>query len=245
MIRFFRTLRHRLLSENRASRYLLYAVGEIILVVVGILIALQINTWNERQKEGVLEAEYLQGIRENLAQDVEQARWIIKQNIIPLNIVHRLVPGLDIDYSPRHELATTFTEPSVDTTDIDFWWLWVRGDSFRPMRSTYNSLIADGKSHLITNKALFQKIQNFYDSSNSRIQSLFDVIKDIEVRLATTYAYEKFHWDYRKLMEPGNERIRADLASFWQEIMYYCHYLDFTIVEMESIIREIDAELQK
>lgn len=98
MIRFFHTLRHRLLSENRASRYLFYAVGEIILVVIGILIALQINTWNERQKEGVLEAEYLQGIRENLTQDVEQARWIIKQNIIPLNIMHRLVPGLDIDF---------------------------------------------------------------------------------------------------------------------------------------------------
>ena len=51
MIRFFRNLRHRLLAENQVSRYLLYALGEIVLVVIGILIALQINTWNEDRQQ--------------------------------------------------------------------------------------------------------------------------------------------------------------------------------------------------
>ena len=50
MIKFFRKIRQKLLSENKFSKYLLYAVGEIILVVIGILIALQINNWNEQQK---------------------------------------------------------------------------------------------------------------------------------------------------------------------------------------------------
>ena len=50
MIKFFRHIRQRLLSENKFSKYLLYAIGEIILVVIGILIALQINTWNETKK---------------------------------------------------------------------------------------------------------------------------------------------------------------------------------------------------
>ena len=49
MLRFFRTLRQRLLPENRISKYLLYAVGEILPVVIGILIALQVNTRNEVQ----------------------------------------------------------------------------------------------------------------------------------------------------------------------------------------------------
>jgi len=49
MIKFFRRLRQKLLAENRFSKYLIYAVGEIILVVIGILIALQINTWNENR----------------------------------------------------------------------------------------------------------------------------------------------------------------------------------------------------
>ncbi|MCO5726027.1 DUF6090 family protein [Robiginitalea marina] len=51
MFRFFRQLRQRLLTENRFRNYFLYALGEIFLVVIGILIALQINTWNESRKE--------------------------------------------------------------------------------------------------------------------------------------------------------------------------------------------------
>ena len=50
MIKFFRKIRQRLISENRAARYLLYALGEIVLVVIGILIALQINNANEHRK---------------------------------------------------------------------------------------------------------------------------------------------------------------------------------------------------
>ncbi len=50
MIKFFRKIRQNLLSENKFSKYLIYAIGEIVLVVIGILIALQINNWNEKQK---------------------------------------------------------------------------------------------------------------------------------------------------------------------------------------------------
>lgn len=50
MINFFRKIRQNLLSENKFSKYLIYAIGEIILVVVGILIALSINNWNESKK---------------------------------------------------------------------------------------------------------------------------------------------------------------------------------------------------
>ena len=50
MIKFFRKIRRRLLTENKFSKYVLYAVGEIILVIIGILIALQINNNNESKK---------------------------------------------------------------------------------------------------------------------------------------------------------------------------------------------------
>jgi len=50
MIKFFRKIRHKLLNEGRLRKYLIYAIGEIVLVVIGILIALQINNWNEARK---------------------------------------------------------------------------------------------------------------------------------------------------------------------------------------------------
>ncbi len=71
MIKFFRKIRQRLLSENKFSKYLIYAIGEIILVVIGILIALQINNWNEGIKKDELVKSYLVTIKDNLNQDLE------------------------------------------------------------------------------------------------------------------------------------------------------------------------------
>ena len=59
MIKFFRKIRQRLLTENKFSKYLLYAFGEILLVVIGILIALQINNWNEEVKAHAIELDIL------------------------------------------------------------------------------------------------------------------------------------------------------------------------------------------
>jgi hypothetical protein len=50
MIKFFRKIRYDLMEKNETGKYLKYAIGEIILVVIGILVALQINTWNEQKK---------------------------------------------------------------------------------------------------------------------------------------------------------------------------------------------------
>ena len=55
MIKFFRKIRQNLLSEGKTGKYLKYAFGEIVLVVIGILIALQINNWNEQRKERIQE----------------------------------------------------------------------------------------------------------------------------------------------------------------------------------------------
>ncbi|MEH6770952.1 DUF6090 family protein [Maribacter arcticus] len=68
MIKFFRKIRQRLLTENKFSKYVLYAIGEIVLVVIGILIALQINTWNEYQNVRVLERETLVEILANITE---------------------------------------------------------------------------------------------------------------------------------------------------------------------------------
>jgi hypothetical protein len=85
MIKFFRNIRQRLLIENpstakaksgnptyakaSAGKYLLYALGEIILVVVGILIALQINNWNENNKQTVNDIKFLNNLRYEIELD--------------------------------------------------------------------------------------------------------------------------------------------------------------------------------
>ena len=69
MIKFFNKMRMKLLSESKFSRYLLYAIGEIILVVIGILIALQVNNWNQERHHKETQAKYLTQLLEETKAD--------------------------------------------------------------------------------------------------------------------------------------------------------------------------------
>ena len=74
MIKFLRKIRQNLFMENKTGKYLKYAIGEIILVVIGILIALSINNWNQSIKDKKSLNEYLIKIKSHTAQDIEQLK---------------------------------------------------------------------------------------------------------------------------------------------------------------------------
>ncbi|WP_051957594.1 DUF6090 family protein [Altibacter lentus] len=78
MIKFFRKIRHRFLSENKFSKYLLYAIGEIILVVIGILIALQINNWNQDRLQDQVLININRIIVEDLKNDIADIDLILR-----------------------------------------------------------------------------------------------------------------------------------------------------------------------
>jgi len=78
MIKFFRKIRRKMLIQNKFSKYVLYAIGEIVLVVIGILFALQINNWNEVQKQEIKIEKIYANIQSDLKIDVEEFEEIIK-----------------------------------------------------------------------------------------------------------------------------------------------------------------------
>lgn len=101
MIKFFRHIRQKLLQENKVSSYLKYAIGEILLVVIGILIALQINNANEASKARRSE----QIVLKNLIQDLREDSLSFSDNLATLtqiNILHQVlyeigVNGMDLE----------------------------------------------------------------------------------------------------------------------------------------------------
>lgn len=85
MISFFRKIRQKLLSQNRVTRYLVYALGEIILVVIGILIALQVNNWNEQRKAENISDITLQKLYAELEEAKTQVESSLEVNKMFLN----------------------------------------------------------------------------------------------------------------------------------------------------------------
>ena len=79
MIKFFRRIRQQLLDEGKLKRYLIYAIGEILLVMIGILLALQINNWNESIKSLNAQKAYLTEIRNDLIQDTTSITAVIRK----------------------------------------------------------------------------------------------------------------------------------------------------------------------
>ena len=233
----FRRIRQGLLSQNRFSKYLLYAIGEIILVMIGILLALQVNNWNEGRMKLELEKEFLIGLKQDLNQDIIQAKELINERKIKLNIIKLLEPNFVLD--PQYRMQ------SIDTISQDFSGLFRRESSFRSTDGTYKALIADGKTSLISNKVLFQQIQGIYDISYPRIYSIYDNFKERESNLTSKYAYEKFNWNYNILMRTENRRIISDVANFHEAGQFYNVFLDRAIVEIQKVIDEINLELDK
>ena len=102
MLSFLRKIRKDPLGGNRTSKYLMYAVGEITLVVIGILIALQINNWNEWRKERKKEIEVLQDLKVNLENNIQlfnsrliQLNKRDSSSIIIINVIKNKLPFND------------------------------------------------------------------------------------------------------------------------------------------------------
>ena len=89
MINFFRKTRKKLADDNKPLKYVRYAIGEIVLVVIGILIALQINNWNEERKAKIDEHELLKELIVNLNSNVEE----FNQNI---NVQKSTIESIDL-----------------------------------------------------------------------------------------------------------------------------------------------------
>ncbi|WP_133085494.1 hypothetical protein [Winogradskyella aurantia] len=95
MIKFFRQIRQKLLSENKFSKYLFYAIGEIILVVIGILIALSINNWNSDRIDSIKEQNLLKELKSDYLSNVKEIEVTLNQMITQQVAYERIFDYLD------------------------------------------------------------------------------------------------------------------------------------------------------
>ncbi|WP_242158576.1 DUF6090 family protein [Aestuariivivens sediminis] len=116
MITFFRKLRQQLLSDGKTGTYVKYAIGEIILVVIGILIALAINNWNENRKAAITEIKVLKEISENLGVDLLSLQNDIRLNEEGIKTVQDIEGILDSNGTLTDALTRSFGSITFNPT---------------------------------------------------------------------------------------------------------------------------------
>ena len=167
---------------------MLYAIGEIILVVIGILIALQLNTWNEHKKNDQIEINYLKGILTNLDQDILELEYLKKEDSVQL-------------YAYT-EILKPFIFPGYKIYDRTF--LFALNDAqytrrFKGSSIVFEDMKSSGKINFINSDILRFSILWYYNQSNYLISDsefMFNSITDLKIVFAK-------HLDMNSLIE-GN-----------------------------------------
>ena len=103
MLHFLRNIRQRLLTENRFIKYLLYAIGEILLVVIGILIALQIDNWNENVNRKTAEQKALNNLHLDFEYNLSELKEVIEHNNRNLEACMKILNYLNDQLSSKFE----------------------------------------------------------------------------------------------------------------------------------------------
>ena len=149
MIKFFRKIRYDLMEKNKTGKYFKYAIGEIVLVVIGILIALSINNWNENRKNDNVEQETLLSLKSDLESALVQLDDKLDQNSyyrylysILLDVIHY-----------KKDIPTD----SLEKLTLNHIW----SPGFDPELGTLNEILSTGKMGIIQNRALRKHISTW------------------------------------------------------------------------------------
>ncbi len=142
MIKFFRNLRQNMIKENKVSRYLLYALGEIILVVIGILIALTINNSNEDRKSRKQEIKYLKNVQTDITIEFKNNDSIMKYRAATAQAAARML-----------DFKTLETAGDIISLEMTINQVFQRL-IFIPTNNTYKELVSSGNLNYITNDSI-------------------------------------------------------------------------------------------
>ena len=160
MLTFFRRIRKGLLDGGATRKYLLYAIGEILLVMIGILLALQVNNWNEWRKERKAESIILHELRENLYDNVQILEEKITTNQERANDVDWILEYLENNSNFSDSLGR-YLERLLHI------------DEFALISSAYESLKSIGVD-LISSSTLKKEIINLYEYEYSTAMKMID-----------------------------------------------------------------------
>lgn len=203
MLKFFRKIRQKLLSENKFTQYLIYAIGEIVLVVIGILIALQINNHNEFKKERKLEQTLLIEITNSITSDTISLNF--EQRMFERILRHGNLLRSKIDNDEAYDKSLDSSFAIINTFIIQ-----------QADYKAFERLESVG-IEILRNSALKKDIINYYDKSkfiasveNGEIGDIF--MQKIYPKFFKRFAYSRYAVpkDFEQLKKESEFLIHLD-----------------------------------
>ncbi|WP_411767611.1 DUF6090 family protein [Winogradskyella sp. A3E31] len=173
MIKFFRKIRQDLLSKGKTGKYLKYAIGEIILVVIGILIALQINNWNQERLNNKQEQQILLQLKSEFRENLNE---LDRKDIMRDRMI------LSIEQLFKIKKASNHTEFTIDSLRQYISWTY-NTPTFDPVMGTTGELLASGKLYILRNNELKTRLTNW----SGQVDRLREYEQDLRQYIAITY----------------------------------------------------------
>ncbi|QQS35966.1 MAG: hypothetical protein IPM56_17275 [Ignavibacteriales bacterium] len=233
MIRFFRNIRKKLVSENKVMAYLRYAIGEIILVVIGILIALQINNWNETRKQDITETEFIEGVKNDLAQDRKYMELI-------LNLIEPKIEA----YNLLNNYIANITKPDKNYTDSLLQeYFFVGQRTFYPISGSFQSAIAGNEINTYKNKELIRTLIKLYNSTYPRLIDNANMLDDRWTLLSEKYIHERRTKHFNKMDNAQLSKVLDDIYFHLIQLQWYQNVLANTIAEIDELLKKINNEI--
>jgi hypothetical protein len=224
MIKFFRKIRQNLLSEGKTGKYFKYAIGEIVLVVIGILIALQINNWNESRKQAKTEKEFIASLKSDLKQDRAFIERVIKLNEPRIEAYEILNGNLQNLYNnDRKSLDSIFK-------------IYFRSQrTFYPISGSYESAESGNQISIFQNKKLVQKVVKLYNSTYDRLIDNGRILDERWDFLSKKYSYERRTGKFREMTPEQLTEFLDDVYHHFKQLEWYLESLKLAIMEIDEI----------
>tara|TARA_R110001592_G_scaffold289729_1_gene558860 strand:- start:1505 stop:2239 length:735 start_codon:yes stop_codon:yes gene_type:complete len=233
MIKFFRRIRQNLLNEGKTTKYFKYAIGEIVLVVLGILIALSINNWNDARKDRITEKELYRTLIKSLESDLEDVRT--KSMILDTALT-----------AQRIFITESLAEVKSKFTDEEIYrMIWQVGNtsySFVPNVSLYTKISQNQQIDLIQSDSLQKKVIDLFEVHYWEYKDLDMTLE----RLAQEGLISNFFGDIAHLVIKNQwETDDATLQKQYDELNKDCRKIYFLSMSIKKSMLNCESSIEE
>ena len=238
MIPFFRKIRYRLAEDNQFFQYSRYAIGEIVLVVIGILIALQVNDWNENRKNVLKKNNLLKSLRVEFKQNLDQLDTVLSYDtrVVESSFEFMRLQAYDSKVKDSNYMAHLLQNTS---------WNW----TYDPQNGALRSGISSGDINLIANENLINALFGWRDVvADAKENEERSLNTRLEAKSVIERHVRNINYRSKDRKELGQSKFKSDYRALVQDPLFedyisdrYSRMLD-AVLELKTV-RELNVQI--